>query len=78
MKACGAVDVKLRIFLTSTQIGGEWSASRPGHFTRRERVSPSPFDRGLGGPQRWSGRRGEEKILNPTRIGTLTPRSSSP
>jgi hypothetical protein len=37
-----------------------------------------PLDRMLGGPQSRSGRRGEEKILNPTRTRTPTPRSSSP
>jgi hypothetical protein len=33
MKANGGVDVKLRIFLTSALVGGEWSASRLGRFT---------------------------------------------
>jgi hypothetical protein len=33
-----------------------------------------PLDRRLGGPQSRSGRRGEEKILEPT--GTQTPTSS--
>jgi hypothetical protein len=36
------------------------------------------LDRGLGGPQSRSGRRGEEKILDPTGTRTPTPRSSSP
>jgi hypothetical protein len=31
-----------------------------------------PLDRRLGGPQSRSGRRGEEKILDPTRIPTPT------
>jgi hypothetical protein len=31
----------------------------------------------LGGPQSWSGRRGEEKILDPTGTRTPTPRPSS-
>jgi hypothetical protein len=34
MKAYGGVDVKIQIFLTSALVGGEWSASYPGHFTR--------------------------------------------
>jgi hypothetical protein len=38
MKACGGVDVKIHIFLTSALAGGEWSASRPGRFTPRERA----------------------------------------
>jgi hypothetical protein len=37
----------------------------------------SPFGRRLGGPQSRSGRRGEEKILDPTRNQTQTPLSSS-
>jgi hypothetical protein len=60
-------------FLVSALVLGEWSASRPGRFNPRD-----PFDRSLGGPQSWSGRRGEEKILDPTGTRTPTPRSSSP
>jgi hypothetical protein len=37
-----------------------------------------PLDRRLRGPQSWSGRRGEQKILEPTGTRTPTPRSSSP
>jgi hypothetical protein len=62
------VDVYIHTFLTSTLAGGEWSASRLGRFTRgKER--PVPIR--LGGPQSRSGRREEEKILDPT--GTRTP-----
>jgi hypothetical protein len=32
------VDVELHIFLTSALVGGEWSVSRPGRFTRGERA----------------------------------------
>jgi hypothetical protein len=32
------VDIYIQIFLTSAQVGGEWSASRPGHFTSGERA----------------------------------------
>jgi hypothetical protein len=38
MKAYGGVDVWIRIFLTRALAGGEWSASRPGHFTPGERA----------------------------------------
>jgi hypothetical protein len=38
MKAYGGVDVKIHIFWTSALIGGEWSASRLGHFTPGERA----------------------------------------
>jgi hypothetical protein len=27
------MDVQIHVFLTSAQVGGEWSASRPGRFT---------------------------------------------
>jgi hypothetical protein len=39
MKAYEGVDVQIHIFLTSTLVGGEWSASRPGHFTPGENAS---------------------------------------
>jgi hypothetical protein len=32
------VDVELQVFLSSALDGGEWSASRPGRFTPRERT----------------------------------------
>jgi hypothetical protein len=38
MKAYGGVDVYSHIFLTSALAGGEWSASRPGCFTPKERA----------------------------------------
>jgi hypothetical protein len=38
MKAYEVVDVYIHIFLTSALVGGEWSASRPGHFTTGERA----------------------------------------
>jgi hypothetical protein len=33
MEAYGGVDVQIHDFLTSALVVGEWSASRPGHFT---------------------------------------------
>jgi hypothetical protein len=36
MKAYGGMHVYIHIFLTSALVGGEWSDSRPGHFTPRE------------------------------------------
>jgi hypothetical protein len=33
MKKYGGVDVEMKGFLTSTLVGGEWSASRPRRFT---------------------------------------------
>jgi hypothetical protein len=70
MKTYGAVDVQIQIFLTSALVGGEWSASRLGRFTPEKKLR-YPLNRRLGGPQRRSERRGEEKILVPT--GTRTP-----
>jgi len=46
MKVYWGVDVCLHAFLTSELDGGEWSASRPGHFTPRERT---PGTHWLGG-----------------------------
>jgi hypothetical protein len=38
MMVYGGVDVYIHIFLTPALVGGEWSDSRPGHFTPGERV----------------------------------------
>jgi hypothetical protein len=38
MKAYWVVEVQLQTFLTSAVYGGEWSASRSGRFTPRERA----------------------------------------
>jgi hypothetical protein len=43
-----------------------------------ERVTRYPLDRRLGGPQSWSGRYAEMKILEPTGTRTPTLLSSSP
>jgi hypothetical protein len=51
--------------------------SRPDLFTPGERAPRYPLDRRLGGPQNRSGRRGEEKILDPTGTRTPTPRPYS-
>jgi hypothetical protein len=51
--------------LTSALDGGEWSASRPGHFTPRERALGIDWLRRLGGPQSQSGRSGEKKNFQP-------------
>jgi hypothetical protein len=32
VKTYGGTHVQIQIFLTSALVGGEWSASRPGHF----------------------------------------------
>jgi hypothetical protein len=38
-------------FLTSVLVGGEWSASRPGHFTPGERVSGMSLTEAWVGPR---------------------------
>jgi hypothetical protein len=38
MKAYRGVDLYTHIFLTWALVGGEWSASRPGHFTPGDRA----------------------------------------
>jgi hypothetical protein len=73
MKTYMLVDVWI---LTSALVGVEWSSSRPGCFTPGERV---PGIHWLGG---WVGPRigldDVEKVLDPTRTRTPTPRSSRP
>jgi hypothetical protein len=66
MKAYGAVDVQIHIFLTSALVGGEWSASRPGRFTTGERAPGSHCIGGWVDPRAALGRLEEEKILDPT------------
>jgi hypothetical protein len=51
MKAYGRVDVYIHIFLTSALVGGEWSASRPGLFTLRERAPGTHWIGGWVGPR---------------------------
>jgi hypothetical protein len=49
MKAYGGVDVYIHIFLTSTLVGGEWSVSRPCHFTPGERIPGTSWTGGWVG-----------------------------
>jgi hypothetical protein len=59
MKAYEEVNVYIHIFSTSAQVGGEWSALRPGRFTPQG--DPRyPLERSLDGPQNRSERRGEK------------------
>jgi hypothetical protein len=61
MKIYGGVVVWLHVFFTSALDRGEWSALCPSHFSPEERA-PGTHE-GMGGPQRNSGRCGEEKNL---------------
>jgi hypothetical protein len=49
-----------------------------GQLNPRGKSQRYPLDKRLDGPQNRSGRRGEEKILDPNGTRTPTPRSSSP
>jgi hypothetical protein len=51
MKAYRGVDVQIHIFLTSALVGGEWSASRLGRFTPRERAPGTHWIRGWVDPR---------------------------
>jgi hypothetical protein len=50
----------------SALVGGDWSASRPGRFTFKEKAPGTHWIGGWMGPRAASGRRGEVKILHPT------------
>jgi hypothetical protein len=76
MKGYEEVDVWIHIFLPSALSGGEWSVSRPGRFTPRERAPGTNWIWGWVEPR--AGMDDVEKILDPTGTRTLTPRSSSP
>jgi hypothetical protein len=49
MKAYGEMDVWIHFFLSSEMVGGEWSGSRPGRFTLRERAPCTHWIRGCVG-----------------------------
>jgi hypothetical protein len=51
MKAYGEVDIKIHIFLTSTLVRGEWSASRPCRYTPGKRAPGTHCIRGWVGPR---------------------------
>jgi hypothetical protein len=51
MKAYGGVGVLIHVFLTSSLVGGEWSASRPGCFTPVEKPLGTHWRGGWVGPR---------------------------
>jgi hypothetical protein len=51
MKSDVGVDVSIHVFLTSTPVGSEWSASRPDRFAPRERVPGTTWIGGWVGPR---------------------------
>jgi hypothetical protein len=70
MKAHWGVEVQLHAFLTSALDGGEWSASRPGLFTSRERT---PGTRWIGG---WVGPRAGLDAVVKRKIPSLRRKSN--
>jgi hypothetical protein len=69
---------RFMLFLTSAILDGEWSASRPGPFNLPRWKSPRyPLYRRLGGPKSRFEGCGEEKMLNPPGVQTLTLLPSS-
>jgi hypothetical protein len=46
MKTCGGVGVQIRVLLTPALVGGELSASCPGHFTPAERTPGTRWTEG--------------------------------
>jgi hypothetical protein len=66
-KTYWGLELQLHTFLTSALDCGEWSASRPCY----------PLDRRLGGPQRRSERRGEEKKIPSLHLLGIEPLSSN-
>jgi hypothetical protein len=67
----------MHIFLTSALAGVSDQFHAPATLPR-EKSPRYPLDRKLGGPQSRSGRRGEEKNLDPTGTRTPTRLSSRP
>jgi hypothetical protein len=51
MKTYAEMDVWIHAFLTSALVGSEWSASRPGRFTPKERAPGTHWIRGWVGPR---------------------------
>jgi hypothetical protein len=61
MKAYGGVDVSIRVFLTSTLVGGEWTVSRPGRFTPGKGLPlPIGWEAGWAPVVVWTTWRGEK------------------
>jgi hypothetical protein len=77
MKMYGGLVVWHHLILISALDGGEWPDSRLGRFAP---VGPPryPFDRKLGGPQKWYEGDGEEKELSSRLLPGIEIRSSIP
>jgi hypothetical protein len=62
MKTYGGVDVYIHVFLTSTLVGGEWPASRPGRFASGETTPDAYWIGSWVGPR--TGLEDVEKKIN--------------
>jgi hypothetical protein len=65
VKAYGAVDVEIHVFLSSALVGIQWSDSRPGRFTPEERI---PGTHWMGG---WVGSRAGMNDVEKRKLLTL-------
>jgi hypothetical protein len=77
-KTHGGLGVKIHVLLTSELVRGIQSALCPDCFIPGETALRYPLDRRLGGPQKRSGRRGEEKNLAPTETLNSDPSAVQP
>jgi hypothetical protein len=75
MKTYGGLDVYIHVFLTSALVGGDWSDSRPGRFTRGERAPGTHCIGGWVDPRAGLDDVEMRKILTLQGLGTLTPLS---
>jgi hypothetical protein len=75
MKMYGEVDVQIHVFSTSVLVA-EWSASRPGRFTLRERAFGTHWIGGWVGPR--TGLDDVEKRNNKNNNNNLKLRGFSP
>jgi hypothetical protein len=73
MKAYGRADVQIHIFLTSSPVGGEWSVSRPGRFTPRERAPGTHWIGGWVDPRAGLDKVEKRKFFNIYYISVNTP-----
>jgi hypothetical protein len=67
MKMYWGLEVQFHAFLTSALDGGEWSASRPGRFTLRERAPGTHWTRGWMCPRTSLYTMAKRKIPTPCR-----------
>jgi hypothetical protein len=77
MKTYCGVEVQIHAFLTSALDGGEWSASQPGHFNRRERAHGTHWIGDWVGPRAVLDTVAKRKIPSPAGNRTIQTRSSS-